>query len=210
VKKLILGASLLVMASSVLAQDQPKHIISIGTDGFGWSGLGQVFEWDKDESGIKEHKYSEGSLKLNYSYVFESRFMLGFELSNETSKNEQEDTAGDKTTDETTTSEIGVSIGYNFNQDIYRSWWIKGALGSGKYKNETKEAGVKTDFEYGYTSFTISGGKRVSLESWGLKNLSYNPSIAITSAKISGDAEDAGLETARQVKLEIIKFDVLF
>lgn len=209
--KLLLVAIVAVFSLSVHAQgDQPKHVISIGTDGFGWSGLSQVFNWDKDESGIKDHNVSEGSLKLNYSYVFETRVMLGAEIKSETSNSEIKAVDGSKTTDDTSDTQMGISLGYNFNEDLNRSWWVKGTLGSGKYKSETKDADGTSEFEFGYSYFTLSAGKRISLESWGLKNVSYNPSISFSSASVRGDAHDAGLDTATIAQLDIIKVDILF
>lgn len=199
------------MTSAVMAQsEQPHHVISVGADGFGWSGLSQVFDWDKDKSGIKDHTSSEGKLNLNYSYIFDSKVMLGVELKVDTEKSELKETNGDKTTDESSETRFGVSLGYNFNDDIYRSWWIKGTVGTGHFENETKVNGSKTKFDYDYKYFTIAAGKRISLESWGLKNVSYNPSISFTGASVSGDAEDAGLDGLSSATLELIKIDILF
>lgn len=189
---------------------QPKHIISVGTDGFGWSGLAQVFDWDKDVSGVKKHEASESELELNYSYVFPNRVMLGALISVEASESEVKDTAGDKTKNEESGTELGISIGYNFNEDIYNSWWIQGILASGKFNDTTKDSSGKEELDYGYSAFYIKAGKRINLDSWGLKNISYNPTISVTTAKISGDAEDAGLEEISQFNLEIIKFDIVF
>lgn len=210
-KKLLVA----VLASSfslvALAEgNQPRHIFSIGTDGFGWSGLATNFEWDKDKSGIKDHEITESKLKLNYSYVFSNRVMLGAILSVESSETEIKETNGEKTNSEEKDTEIGLSIGYNFNEDVYNSWWIQAVLASGEHEEETKDSSGKETFDYDYSTFYLNAGKRISLDSWGLKNVSYNPSISIASSKISGDAEDAGAERATQVKLEIIKIDILF
>ena len=208
-KKVIL-ALVVFIASSAFANEQPHHIISIGTDGFGWSGLAQQLKWDEEESGIKNHEVSEGSFRLNYNYVLDNRVMLGAELSSDSRKSEIKAVNGDKTTDDTTKTEVGVSVGYNFNQDLNRSWWVKGTLGSGKYNNETDSPIVETKLEYSYSFVSLSAGKRISLESWGLKNFSYNPSIALKSAQISGDAKDDGLDSATEAKFDILKFDILF
>lgn len=210
-KKLILAV--LVSAFSVVAsaqENQPKHIISIGTDGFGWSGSAQTFDWDKNTSGIKDHDSSRSKLELNYSYVFPNRVMLGALVTVESSESEIKDLAGNKTKSEENNSEIGISLGYNFNEDVYNSWWIQGILSSGRSEEITKDSTGKEEFDYSYKAFYINAGKRINLDSWGLKNISYNPSISIATAKVSGDAEDAGLETLTQVRINIIKFDILF
>ena len=207
---LLLTLCLMLPALAFAEGNQPKHIFTIGTDGFGWSGLATTFDWDKEKSGIEENTYSEGNLKLNYSYVFPNRLMLGAEIMVKSEESESKDTAGDKETSEESTTEFGISLGYNFNEDIYNSWWLKGTLGSGSYESKEEDSTSTTEVEYGYTAFTLSFGKRISLDSWGLKNFSYNPSIAFTSGTVSGDAEDAGLDKFTHLKLEIIKFDILF
>jgi hypothetical protein len=154
-----------------MAQDtQPKHIISIGTDGFGWSGLGHNYEWDKDESGVKDHEQSESSLKLNYSFVFPNRLMIGAELSSEASNSKQKFEDG----------------------------------------TMTKDEDGKSELDFGYSGYYLSGGRRISLSSWGLKNVSYNPTIAFGRLQVSGDAEDLGLERVSQARFEFIKIDILF
>lgn len=210
-KKLLVAVLVSSFSLVALAEGtQPKHIISIGTDGFGWSGLSMNFDWDKDKSGIKNHETSEGNLKLNYSYVFSNRVMLGAILTVNSEKSEIKETNGDKTTDESSDTELGLAIGYNFNEDVNNSWWVQAVLSSGKHEEETKDSSGKSTFDYGYSAFYLNAGKRISLDSWGLKNVSYNPSISISSAKLSGDAEDAGAETAAGARLEIIKIDILF
>ena len=192
---------------------QPKHVISIGTDGLGWSGVANNFKWDKDKSGVKDQDSSNGTLILNYNYVFSNHVMIGAELNYEMDKSEIKDTAGDKITEEETTSSLALSIGYNFNEDLFNSWWIKGSLGSGSLKTEIKDTTAtpqKTESDIGTNFFTIEAGKRFSFNSWGLKNFSYSPSIAFTSAKYDDDADDAGLESSTTVQLNILKFDILF
>ncbi len=192
---------------------QPKHIISVGTEGLGWSSLGNKFDWDKDKSGIKDQESSNGELALNYNYVFSNRVMIGAELSYSMNKSENENDSGDKETEESTTSSFALSVGYNFNEDLFNSWWIKGSLGEGSIKTETEdttETPAKEESDIGVSFFTIEAGKRFSFDSWGLKNVSYSPSIAITSATYSGDADDAGLETSSSAQFNILKFDILF
>lgn len=210
-KKLLVAVLASTFSVMALAdENQPKHIISIGTEGFGWSGLARTYDWDKDKSGVKDHEYTESNLNLNYNYVFPNRLMLGAELSVETAESESKNTAGDKTTNESRETEVGLSIGYNFNEDVYNSWWIKAVLASGKSFEESKDSSGKEEFDYGYSAFYIRGGKRINLDSWGLKNVSYNPSISLASAKASGDAEDLGLENMTQVQLDFIRIDILF
>ncbi|HLW57762.1 MAG TPA: hypothetical protein VKY27_10275, partial [Bacteriovoracaceae bacterium] len=131
-------------------------------------------------------------------------------ISNEYSDTEIKTATREKIKNKERSTEIGIGLGYNFNQDVFNSWWIQGVISSGKFEEETKDSSGKDEFDYDFTAFYLKFGKRINLESWGLKNISYNPSITFASAKISGDPEDAGLEKINQLTLEIIRFDILF
>ena len=203
---LLLIIASLFSVSAFASTDQPKHIISIGTDGLGWSGLTTFFDYNKSKSGIKNSETSGGSLKLNYNYVFASRMMVGGDLYFDNEKNVTKSASGTKTTNETTLSTIAMSVGYNFNEDLFKSWWIKTLIGVGSVQEEIP--GNKTD--NGISFITIEGGKRFSFETWGLQNLSYAPSVAVTSAAYSKDAEDNGLNSSTTVQINILKFDILF
>lgn len=191
--------------------DQPHHLISIGTDGFGWSGTGMVFELDDDKTTRDELRTSEGAFKLNYNYIFKSRFMLGGEVAIDYSKSEVEFDSGGEITEEERLSTIALSLGYNFNEDIYNSFWIKGFLGGGSLQTETDDSTAAnddsdTDSTIGFV--TLELGKRFTLGKF--KHFTYSPSIAITGASYGEDAEDAGLESSSSATLNILKFDVLF
>lgn len=139
--------------------------------------------------------------------------MIGAELFYEKSKEETKYTDGHKETDETTTSSLAFSLGYNFNEDLYNSWWIKASLGGGSMEFESKDTSSspqKSEADIGVGFFIFEVGKRFSFDSWGLKNFSYAPSIAVMSASYDDDADDAGLESSTSVRFDILKFDILF
>jgi hypothetical protein len=201
----------LIISSSVFASTtQPRHNISIGTDGLGWSAGSRVYKWDEDVSGIDKNEATKANAAISYNYIFENLVMLGIGYKAEVSNQEFKDSDGNKQKKETTDGELSLSLGYNFNQDLFNSWWVKGTWGTGHYKDTTKDTSGKSSLEFDYNYLGIGLGKRISLSSWGLANVSYNPSIRLASADISGDAEDNGLESATEFKIEIIKIDLLF
>ena len=128
----------------------------------------------------------------------------------ESEESELKEVNGNKTKTTETDTEIGIGVGYNFNEDVYNSWWALAIISTGNHEEETKDNSGKTDFEYGYKAFYLKFGKRFNLASWGLKNVSYSPSITFASASVDGDAEDAGLEGISQAQLDIISIDILF
>lgn len=210
----MLLATLVTVSLNAFAEgDQPKHLIAVTTDGLGWSGFGNKFDWDKDKSGVRDSDYSNGKLALNYGYIFESKVMVGAELNYEYEKSETEYDTGDKESEETTTSSLALFIGYNFNEDLFNSWWVKASLGAGSIETESKDTTAtpqETDSDIGVSFITIEAGKRFSFEGLGLKNLTFSPSIAFTSASYDEDADDAGLNESTAATLNIIKFDILF
>jgi hypothetical protein len=194
-------------------RDRPKSLFSFGTDGFGWSGLGSVSSLDKDKTTLNELRTSEGKFNLNYHYIFSNGIMLGPEISFIYQKTEGELQNGDKATKESRTTTLAISLGYNFNRDLFNSWWIKGALGGGSVWTESEDTTAtpqKTNADSTFGFASIEAGKRLSFESWGLKNFSYSPSIRLSNAAFGGDAKDEGLKSTFYGQLNILKFDLLF
>lgn len=212
-KKLVLAFFALSFSFTILAQDeQPKHLISIGTTGLGWSGLATKFKWDEGKSGIKDQDSSRSDLKLNYAYTFPNRISVGVALDIANSES-QIVTSTDKIKEDRTTTALDLGIGYNFNEDLYNSWFVLAYLRRGSIETETedsRESPAKTKSDISLSEFGIGFGKRFSLKSWGLSRFSYSPSIIWASASFGDDADDAGLESATAVTLEILRFDFLF
>lgn len=209
-KKLVPVLAVLAVTSA-FAAEQPRHIVSFGINGFGWSGAASVFDIDEDKNQLKDQESTESELSLNYSYVFPTRFMVGGELraARETSESKFQD--GTKIESEASDTSLGVSLGYNFNENLYESWFLEGTLAVGSIESETKETGeAKVDSDSSYTQVKLEFGKRLSFSSWGIQNFAYTPSIEISAYTFGDDAEDAGLDSATQVTLNILKFDVLF
>ena len=204
----------LFLAPAYAQSTQPHHLVSVDTDGLGWSGLNNLFDWDKSKSGnVSDQKSDIGKLKFNYSYILENRLMLGFALTYEKETIETKFANGTKKTDDSLNSTFAVSVGHNFNQDIFNSWWIKGFLGAGQIKNETEDTSAtptKTTTDTGVSFVSLEFGKRFNLDSWGLRNASYSPSLAVTSSTFSKDAKNIGLGRAGSAQLNLIKFDILF
>lgn len=213
-KKFFAFITMVSISSFAFAQGQrPQHLVSVGTNGLGWSGVATVFEWDEDKSGINENESSNSNINLNYAYIFQNNFMIGAGLSVESEKSEIKDSAGDTFSEEEATTAVSLGVGYNFNDDLNNSWWITGSFTTGSVRTESRDptaTPVNSDSKSSFSGFEIAVGKRISLSSWGLGNISYSPSIEFGSIAFSDDAEDAGLESASAVALNILKFDILF
>lgn len=220
-KPLVISALALVSLSAYAQEDtseekkeeQPKNLISITTDGFGWAGSGTSYKFDKDKSTRDEQTTSEGKLALNYAYIFQSRFMLGGEIFYEGSRTKVDFQNGDDLETNSTTSSLAVILGYNFNENIYNSWWIMGKLGGAVAKTEVKDSTAtprNTDTEVTSGFAALEFGKRFQFSSEKMKAFTFSPSIELRSDQFGKDADDAGVESALTATINILKFDLLF
>jgi hypothetical protein len=194
------------------ALEKPRHLIGVGTDGFGWSGLAITHEKDEQKSNIKDQSTSVGRMDLNYHYLWSNGWMLGAELryTNISSEYKRPNT-DEKIESEYTETAFGVSVGYNFNEDFYRSWWVKAVFGGGSERDREQDATSTETDNYRTSSFGLAVGKRFSLESWGLRNVTYAPSISWTRKRYSGsDADRDGLEATSQGRIDLLRLDILF
>jgi hypothetical protein len=176
--------------------------------------LSNLFDWNQSKTGgVHDQKSNVTKFNLNYNYILPNQMMVGLEFSYDNETIETKYASSKKITTEALTSTFALSVGYNFNEDFYNSWWLKGFLGSGVLKNVTEDSSKspeKTTSDVGLNFVTFEFGKRFSLNSWGLKNFSYSPSLAIISAKYNKDADDIGLKTSSSAQLNVLKFDILF
>jgi Outer membrane protein beta-barrel domain len=210
--KKILACCLLTLTTAAIAQD-PRNLISVDTDGFGLSGLAGSVKFDEEKTGIKDGTAGGGRLSLNYGYIFEGGFMLGIEAESETENSEVKVSSGEKIKTESSTATVALMLGYNFNSDLNSSWWVKGTFGSMSEKSKLTDGTDPTNDTSSTSTGSVMGfelGKRISLKSWGLKNVTYSPSIEYASVTFSGDKKDSGTEGLSGTQLNLIKIDVLF
>ena len=111
---------------------------------------------------------------------------------------------------DTAETKMGLSVGYNFSYNYCCAWWIKGTLGTGTSSNKTVDSTGTEELKYGYSYYALTVGKRFSIELFGLKNFSYSPAITMTSAKMTGSTHSDGLNSASELKLDILRLDILF
>ncbi|HXH73519.1 MAG TPA: hypothetical protein VNJ08_01040 [Bacteriovoracaceae bacterium] len=209
--KKLLVLSMFVFVASASAADNTRHIISMGSDGFGWSGVGEQFKWDKSKNTSDNVEESEGSLELNYLYLMRNRMMVGGEISYATEKIVVKDVNDDIIKSEEDKASIGLSVGYNFADNLMESWWIKGTLARVTQENKLKRTAmspVRNDVSGNALKFAL--GKRFNLANFNLLNIAYAPSIELSSVKYGSSADDMGLDSSTEVTINFIKFDLLF
>lgn len=185
-----------------------EHMIRIGTNGFGFDAGAQVF---KTKSELEVDKFTLGisSVAFDYSYVFSSRVMLGASLATESQESELKLKDGTKVKAEENTTSLALSLGYNFNDEFERSWWIKAYLGQSLIKESAEYSSSPEDnveTENSSSFFALSIGKRFLIA----KNIMYSPSIDLVSATFDGDLKDSGVEGFSGLTINFINLDILF
>lgn len=200
-----------LISTSLWAESEVKHQISLGNDLMGWHGTGTQTSTD-DELGIKAYDLSEGNFNINYMYQVVPKVQIGFIYSSFNETSELSYTSGGKLTETKDTSELYFQVTYNFNDDLSDSFYITPFIGQFKYDSTTKDTSdsTKLSTEYKVNGYGIKIGKRFPLTRFNIQNLTYAPQISIGSGKVTGDLKDAGVDSLTQAKLDIIKFDLLF
>ena len=61
---------------------RPEHLVSVGSDGLGWSALSNLFDWDQSKTGgVHDQKSNVTKFNLNYNYILPNQIMIGLEFS---------------------------------------------------------------------------------------------------------------------------------
>ncbi len=208
-KKLI--ALALVLGTGSAFADNHKHLVSVGTKGVGLDWTMQADDYKKS-SGTKKEDSNDLNLSANYRYVMPNNVMFGagLEYTNDSSKEKL--VGGGSNKSSSTTQLINLNAGYNFGSDLSNAAFGLVRYTMGNINSKDKDAGQPSEKSKSRVSgFGLEVGKRFSLASWGLTNLTYAPSISYDMWSWGGDAKkDGGLKTTTVTALNIVKFDVLF
>lgn len=201
-----------LLSFSVFGQtESPKHQITLGNDSFGWDGSG--LSADTDEAlGIKDYTIGEGNFNINYMYTLLPMFQIGGFIRNETETSEIKYKGGGKYKDETRQTIFGLRATLNFKEELKNTFYLTAQLSKQMTKNETKDTseGTKEELDWDASVIALSFGKRFSLEGMGIQNLTYAPQVTVAYGTVGGDLEDAGVNSATQIKIDVVRFDLLF
>lgn len=216
----ILSALLLTLSFSTYAQttevaERPRHMVMITSQGFGYGGAVEKAEM-KDSSPFKNVTINRNNFALNYAYRLTDGVQLGaFYKQSHYDGNLTSKTGTDADIDQMSNS-FGVFSIYNFNDDLYSSYYI-GFLFANinteqEYGHGLTEAEGKAPFELDDTGslYQIYFGKRFPLKRFGIHNITYSPQISLYSRTYGKDFSDQGFEKGKGIIVDIIRFDVLF
>ena len=198
--KLLLVVVALLM--SVMASAQTR-IISFDAFDLAYSG-GVLFKHDDGKKPVKDRDETTFRLNLNYAETFSQ--YVGMMWKGEFHFNR---TSIDQNND-TLEFAFGVKGGllYNFqHEDIKNSIFIGGLIG---LERATIEAQGMDDESGLNLSLDLEAGKRWDLGKWSLASISYAPSVALGFKRYGGDIRDEYFRSGNEIKLNFLKFDILF
>jgi hypothetical protein len=191
----------LVLVASMMASAQTK-IVSIDAFDFAYSG-GLIFKSDSAKGSDRD----ETTFRLNLNYAQNLEQYVGLMWKARAYLNRQDVSWGSNDYLET---RYGVAGGllYNFNAENLKDSFFAGAMLG--LERATYEIG-KQDDKSGFNIFTdLEAGKRFDLGQYSVANISYAPSLAITLKRYGGGIRDTYYRNGSEIKINFLKFDILF
>lgn len=193
--------AILVLTSSVIASAQSK-IVSIDAFDMAYSG-GLLIKSDSSKGSDRD----ETTFRLNLNYAQNWEQYVGLMWKARVYLNREDVDWGSADYLET---RWGAAAGllYNFQADNIKESFFAGALIG--LERGTIEANDEDDAS-GWNIFTdLEVGKRFDLGQYSAANISYAPSFALTFKRYGGDLRDDYFKSGNEIKLNFLKFDVLF
>ncbi len=197
--KVLIAIILMVMTATAFAQNR---IVSVDAFDLAYSS-GLSFKHDNGKRDDRDT--TTFRLNLNYAQSFEE--YIGLMWKAQLNFNREDVNFGSQDAFESTYGVAGGLI-YNFNaEDIKNSIFAGGGVG---VERATYEYG-NADDESGFNVFMqFEGGKRWDLGAYSVANISYAPTVSVLFKRYGGDIRDEYFKSGNEVRLNFLKFDILF
>lgn len=197
--KLLIAVLVLVSASFASAQ---TRIVSIDAFDFSYTG-GILIKKDNAKSG---DDYEETTFKLNLNYAQAMPEYVGLMWKAMAFWNREDiDYQGDSLN-----NRFGAAGGflYNFQAEDIKNSFLAGSMAG--IERQTLEVNGRDD-EAGFNFFVLfEGGKRFDMGSYASANISYAPTLSFQWKRYGGDIRDELFKTGTELKINFLKFDILF
>lgn len=197
-----LVVALIVLVTSVMASAQTR-VVSIDAFDMSYTG-GLLFKTDKAKRGSD---YEETTFRLNLNYAQSLEQYVGLMWKAQAYINrEDSEFRGQDTLD----SRWGGAIGalYNFQAEDIKNSFLAGAS-VGLERQSIEAAGG--DDEAGFNLFFLfEGGKRWDMGEYAKMNISYAPTASFQWKRYGGDLRDEYFTSGTELKINFLKFDILF
>jgi hypothetical protein len=197
-KLLVLVFALL---TSVIASAQTK-LVSIDAFDLAYSG-GLLIKNDNSKGPDREE--TTFRFNLNYAQSIEQYVGLMWKVRGFINRQDVDQGSNDYT--EFRWGAAGGFL-YNFQAENIKESFFAGALVG--LERATYEIGSADD-ESGFNIFTdLEFGKRFDLGQYSIANISYAPTFSITLKRYGGDIRDEYYKSGSEIKINFLKFDILF
>ncbi len=211
--KILLVSLLLALSLSTFADDY-KHIVTFGSNGFGWSGASEKMETNK-ESVFSDVDYFLQNIGVNYGYRISERFVIGGFASNNHFEYKFNTPSSTASVRETITV-YGLYTLYHFSDTISTAWYTGLSISQFNRSEETSHkatiAESKTPFELDDTGMTyeLLLGKRFSLKKWNIDHLTFAPQVSLYQRVHGRDFDDQDVKHGFGYTFQPVRFDFLF
>jgi hypothetical protein len=197
--KLLIAFVMLMTSVAAFAQ---KSIVSIDAFDLSYTG-GLLIKTDNGKKGVEDREETNFRFNLNYAQNYEPYVGLMWKAKFFYNR-EDVDFDGDSLY-----SAFGGAGGFLYNfqaEDIKNSFFAGAMLGL-----ERATIDMGQDDESGFNFFTdFEGGKRWDMGRYAKINISYAPSLAFTWKRYGGGIREELFKTGTELKLNFLKFDILF
>jgi len=197
--KLIIAFAVLMTSFAAFSQNR---IVSIDAFDLSYTG-GLLIKSDDGKKGTDDRDETTFRFNLNYAQNWEQYVGLMWKAKfhfNREDVNWNTDTLN---------SNFGVAGGllYNFQaEDIKNSIYAGVMIG---LERATFEQGNNDESGINFST-ELEGGKRWDLGQYAKINISYAPSVSFAYKRYGGDIRDNFFKNGTELKLNFLKFDVLF
>ena len=211
--RLILTAMLLTYAGAARAEEKPRHQISFGNNlGLGWTAAASQSNADKS-LGLDDFGVQLNDFGVNYAYRLSDYWQVGGAWAQLSDEQEIAFPDGEIET-EVRQTHVFIFVTYNFHVNLYEAFYLTAFAGRQHFEHASNDKRASSrreiDVEYDLTTGGLAFGKRLSLGSWGASHVSYSPAISVWYGDASGDFGNDGLRELKSLRIDVLRFDVLF
>lgn len=173
-----------------LAQPGMRHMFEFNVD----SALRAAISFDKIKTkGASSDNNTNSNLSFNYAYGVHRFIQAGMRFNYFSGVNGTED-------EENMDFSVGGIL--NSSEDFTNAAFVALYVGAGWAQQFGNDAS-RDDLRFA----TLSVGKRIPLERWGIKHVTYTPEIAL---KMTNSTTDESIDYAQSLQLRFLQFSVFF
>lgn len=206
---------LLTFLSFTAFPREPRHMITFGSRGLGWTGTAERME-TRSSSRFRNVDYLLSNLALNYAYRLYPRFQIGafYEGIHSEYKFRRKD--GNASSQEVEISTIGLFLLYNFSNDIHNAYYIGSSVSHSSLTEEIShdfsdtEGKAPVELDDTNQTYELLFGKRIPVIIMGFENLSFSPQVRFFYQTHGKDFDDQDVKYGLGITIIPIRFDLIF